>query len=626
MVKATIPTPSNSFGDQVVENLGEGTDKVIVQRISGYTLGANLENMHVDHGATGFGASGVWVASGNDGANVITTTDGYILGIGAVTRYEIYGGGDNDTITGANQGKLGDILDGGSGDDTINGLSGDDLLRGGEGADTLNGGTNFKGGDTADYSLAASGIIVNMSLAIEGLGGEAAGDNYTGIENVTGSEHGDSITGNSAANVLKGGGGDDTLYGFGGTDTLDGGAGSDRLEGGAGADKMFGGADDDTLVVDRLDTIDGGAGRDMVFADATTAALGFQFNLAGTNVEYVSGNTGKDTFNATTNTASDYHLEFLGNAGNDTLLGGSGLEYFWGGQGADTFVFSGSRADYAITTDAGLGPWAGWTYIEKIGDAGGDWLISVENLQFADQTITTPDSYVQFNGTAGIDIRTGSALRDEMYGGAGNDVLSGDGGTDILSGGAGNDTLSGGEGNDALFIDNADIVSGGEGYDTVYADDSQGPLGLNFTVGSTGVEAVWGGRGADVIDASGAPGNINGIGVALYGNAGDDRLIGTAFIDLIEGGLGDDTLTGGLGSDSFVFNLDGPAGGRDTITDFEDDADTLDIWNPNTGAYLNYADVTVADSADGAVVTYGNVEIVLAGLTASQIDQSDFIV
>lgn len=586
----------DSLGDTVIEGEGDGIDTIVALNVNGYVLGADVENLLI--GVTqGFAPLTVFTGTGNGGDNAMA-------GVGKDVSFALYGLEGADQLRGANLAAFGDLLDGGAGNDKLYGQAGTDTLRGGAGNDHLDGGT---GTDTADYSLASSGIIVDMTKAIEGLGGEALGDNFVSIENVTGSEYGDIITGNSATNVLKGGKGDDIIRGGGGKDVLLGEDGND------------------TMFVDRLDIIDGGAGRDMVFADSSTVAAGFNFNLAGTNAEYVSGNAGKDTFNASTNTGSDYHLEFLGNAGNDTLLGGSGLEYFWGGQGADTFIFSGNRADYAITTDVDLGPWAGWTYIEKIGDAGGDWLMSVETLQFADQTISAPDAYVQYNGTAGANIRIGSDVRDEMYGGAGNDTLSGGGGTDILNGGAGADTLSGGDGNDALFIDNADIVSGGEGYDTVYADDSQGPLGLNFTVGSTGIEAVWGGRGSDVIDASTAPAFAPSLGVSLYGNAGNDTLIGSTFLDLIEGGLGDDTLTGGLGEDSFIFNLNGPGGGRDTITDFEDGADTLDIWDPSTSAYLGYADVTVADSAEGAVITYSNGEIVLAGILASQIDQNDFV-
>lgn len=586
----------DSFDDEIVELKDGGTDTVVVVDLNGYELGTNLENLLlvVSPGI----ADGDYAATGNE-------LDNLMAGTAQDTGIRLFGLGGNDQLRGANLATTGDRLDGGEGNDKLFGQAGNDFLIGGAGNDLLDGGA---GNDTADYSSALSGITVDMSKVVEGLGGEALGDDFVSIENVTGSGFADTITGNSAANILRGGDGADILSGGAGKDTLDGGFG------------------DDTLFADNLDTLVGSAGWDMVYATSGTVAAGFKFSFAGTNIEYAAGNAGKDVFDASSNTAKDFAIEIVGNAGNDTLLGGSGYEFFWGGQGTDTFVIAGDRADYTITEDTGLGPWAGWTYIEKIGEPNhGDWIISVETLKFADQTIAAPTAYVVFNGTAGIDNRTGTDARDEMYGGAGNDILSGGGGTDILNGGAGKDTLSGGEGNDALFIDNSDIVSGGGGYDTAYADDSLGPIGLNFAVGSTGIEEVWGGRGADLIDASGVPDIGSGIGVVLYGNAGNDTLIGSAFDDFIEGGVGDDTLTGGGGKDTFAFNFDNPAGGRDTITDFADGADKLSIWNPNTETYVAYTDVTVADSGGGAVVTFGSIQIVLQGITAAQINQNDFV-
>lgn len=603
--------------DQTIsEAFNEGTDKAQVVAF-GYTLAANVENMDV----VSYGGS--QLAYGNELNNIITTQTAF-LGSVPYGQFTLFGAAGNDTITGGDFATVGDALDGGAGNDKLYGKAGDDTLRGGIGNDLLDGGA---GNDTADYSLASSGVTANLTTPRLNTG-EAAGDTYTSIENLSGSGFSDTLTGNGSANVLRGLDGHDALYGLGGADTLDGGAGNDRLEGGVGADKFHGGAGDDIIFADNQDTVfDGGSGWDMVFADATTAAAGFKFNLAGTDVEYVSGNTGNDRFDATANTARDFNVEFVGNGGNDTLVGGSGIEWFWGGQGADTFVFSGNRADYTIIEDTGRGGWFGWTYVEQVGGAGiGDWIFSVETLQFADQTIAAPTAYVVFNGTAGIDIRTGTEARDEMYGGAGNDTLSGGGGTDVLTGGLGKDTLNGGEGNDALFIDNADIVSGGAGYDIAYADDSQVPLGLVFNVGNTGIEAVWGSRGADVIDASSAPDFAAGIAVSLYGNAGNDRLIGSAFIDVIEGGLGDDILTGGLGGDYFAFNENSLAGGRDTITDFEHGADKLSIWDTAASTYVGLGQVSIADSADGAVVTYGNVDVLLQGVAASLIDQNDFFV
>src|SRR5258708_1592375 len=75
--------------------------------------------------------------------------------------------------------------------DDIFGLSGNDLLIGGAGADSLDGGT---GTDTASYSTASVGVVANL-LAPAGNTGDAAGDSYTSIENLTGSNFADTLTG-----------------------------------------------------------------------------------------------------------------------------------------------------------------------------------------------------------------------------------------------------------------------------------------------------------------------------------------------------------------------------------------------------------------------------------------------
>ncbi len=102
----------------------------------------------------------------------------------------------------------------------------------------LIGGTGI---DTEIFSNSTSGVNVNMAT---GSGGEAQGDTLSGIENITGSAHANTLTGDSGANdILSGaagndrldrGAGDDTLLGSDGDDTLIGGSGNDVLSGGSG--------------------------------------------------------------------------------------------------------------------------------------------------------------------------------------------------------------------------------------------------------------------------------------------------------------------------------------------------------------------------------------------------------
>jgi len=125
-----------------------------------------------------------------------------------------------------------DTLDGGTGNDKLYGGDGNDVLTGGAGSDRLDGGA---GTDTASYATATSAVVANLSSPSSNKG-EASGDTYTSVENLTGSNYADTLNGNSSANQLIGGSGADKLYGAGGNDTLTGGAGADYLDGGSGTD------------------------------------------------------------------------------------------------------------------------------------------------------------------------------------------------------------------------------------------------------------------------------------------------------------------------------------------------------------------------------------------------------
>jgi Ca2+-binding RTX toxin-like protein len=120
-----------------------------------------------------------------------------------------------------------DRLYGDDGNDTLDGGIGNDVLLGGRGADTLIGGAGI---DTASYGTSSAAVRVDLRTG-QGLSGDALGDTFNGIENLTGSNFDDDLNGDAGDNTLNGGLGNDFLVGGRGQDILIGGAGKDRLFG-----------------------------------------------------------------------------------------------------------------------------------------------------------------------------------------------------------------------------------------------------------------------------------------------------------------------------------------------------------------------------------------------------------
>ena len=87
-------------------------------------------------------------------------------------------------------------------------------MHGGDGTDTLN------------YATSPERVFVFL-LTQQANSGDAVGDSFSGIENVTGSSHDDFIVGDDGVNVLTGGSGNDELIGLGGADIMIGGNGND---------------------------------------------------------------------------------------------------------------------------------------------------------------------------------------------------------------------------------------------------------------------------------------------------------------------------------------------------------------------------------------------------------------
>ena len=135
-----------------------------------------------------------------------------------------------------------------------------------------------------------------------------------------------------------------------------------------------------------------------------------------------------------------------------------------------------------------------------------------------------------------------------------------------MDGGPGDDRLFGGRGDDELY--------GGEGSDTLK--------------GGTGADTLWGGSGDDMLD----------------------------------GGAGADVLDGGIGFDTFIF---APGHGEDTVTDFRNGRDLIDI---KAFGLPGFDDLAVSSDTGGVIIDltdHGGGTILLEGFDSANLDAADFL-
>ena len=543
-----------------------------------------------------------------------------------------------------------DILEGDLRDNRLEGLGGADELIGGPGS------------DTAAYSLSAAAVLVNLHDGTA-LGGDAEGDTFAGIENLTGSAHADSLTGDPMTNRLEGGAGDDLLEGRDGADELAGGPGLDaavyrgspagvevRLHDGTA---RGGHAEGDTFPL--MQTIDyvgtGGVAREVEVTDIE--------NLRGSDFDDILAGDFGDNLLEGLNGSDELH----GREGNDSLFGGLGDDELYGGEG-DDWLSGGPGADMLRGGDGNdsAGYLSSDTGVEVRlhdgtalgGDAVGDTFAGIENLI----------------GSNHADILAGDPMDNLLQGKGGNDVLEGRGGNDRLEGAFGTDVLDGGEGDDVLAGQGgADELSGGPGQDTaVYSlsyagvvvrlhdrtargGDAEGdtfgtvmvehtdPDGSTRMVELPDVENLNGSRHDDVLAGDvrdnwlrggggddtlyGGPGGGDDIlqggsgNDKLYGGIGDDYIEGNAGNDQLRGGSGDDWLFGGAGDDTYFL---APGGGDDIIeglgtgtdkidlTAFEDIRSIDDLDMAQNGDYL---ELDLAEQGGGTVTLLNTDEAAL---------------
>ncbi|WP_283810006.1 calcium-binding protein [Bradyrhizobium guangzhouense] len=441
----------------------------------------------------------VLIATGNGNNNIYLNTSG---GDTVLT-----GSGSDVVLIGVGPGGI-------TGGDSINSGAGNDII-----SDNSTGGSTLSGGAGNDALY-----YYNMT------GGGGFGDTLLG------GDGNDTLSaGGSNGSVLHGGNNDDVLISndwvYGAANTLFGDDGNDALYGGYAEDSLYGGNGNDTLTAGAgyNQLLDGGAGDDLILGSGQPLP-GIQIS----SIDTMQGGEGNDTIYTLSDNTEGRNALAYGDAGNDTIIAGTGFDSLSGGDGNDLLV----GGSHTVTIS---------------GDAGDDVLYS-------------QSAWTSFGAGTAL---SGGDGNDSLYAGSGSDSLNGDAGNDLLVGGANTLFEDGGTGDDVIYTNDFpslgtgaaayggagnDSIYAGYGYDTLYGGD-----GNDLEVGGRNTVALHGGNDDDVLysQSIAASGIQAGTATTLYGDAGNDTLYGGAGDDTLYGGAGNDVLVAGSGTQTLIGGDDG---------------------------------------------------------------------
>ena len=450
-------------------------------------------------------------------------------------------------------------------------------------------------GDGADAVFVKDGVLVPVNLDGGSDDDVLVLDGATTCTDPIGSVTGCSqLFGGDGADLISavgdvrmdGGTGDDILQHHGtGTARMSGGDGADNLLGSSATDYLDGGNGDDQLIGPGA-AFYGGAGN-----DAITAVI----DSAHPRAMVINGGTGTDKALLTYGAVADQIS--LGAAGGACGADGCSLTMGYGLRGgASTPQLVTGIED--LTIDAG---------------AGGD-LVTVDDLAGSGLGALTID----LGRTATINGYRQESIEGSSFTQTVPDVrYSPDRGADaiVLNGSAAGDTFTVTTSGDTTNV----AVQTSVAY-TVALLHGVRPEGDSLTVAGLG--------GDDTLDAHTE--SADNLALILASGAGDDRVIGSAYDDVIDSGTGDDRVTGGDGYDTFS-----DAGGNDTLIEtFDRDfllADNLLVIGqvasrtPGTGftngiaedlkGIFENATLTAGDAANTFLVGDADGRVVVRGAT-----------
>lgn len=546
------------------------------------------------------GTSGNNSYTGTDNADVIVGNGGSDTLIGLAGWDIIFSGARNTAVTDPYDAPINaESLDKGNEADVLDGGDFDDLLFAGYN-DSVDGGSQVGHGDVLYISFQGASAGVNADFRqLDGGGTMTIGlgvlKNIENIGYLQGSNFDDVLvlmTGQYMLGThIYGAGGNDYILasynsGFRGS-SLYGGDGNDTIDARPAqyAPDIFGDAGNDTIYASG-NIVQGGKGNDTIYGNGEFHGGEGRDHIFIEGGATVWGGIGDDDIHGST-----YISSMFGEAGADTIIGGTGSESLYSAtlntdgsaddRGTEKDILAGGAGQDILSVGIGDDADGGADADSLFLSLGGSAVAVTLNTRFfkPSQTFTllggtyqNLETLYQLSLTDFNDRLTVAGLPNSLFvaTGAGNDIVTTTTSSATITGGAGNDRLISGTA--------ADGFNGGDGIDTIdYSKYTTGvAVALSLIPGNDGsgaggdvvlnVENIVGSALADTLTGND---QVNGIS----GGAGDDRLTG---------GKGADTLSGGIGADRFVFAAVSDTGGLgnngDLIKDFQHlEGDRIDL-------------------------------------------------
>jgi Ca2+-binding RTX toxin-like protein len=464
----------DSGGDVVTETSTGGIDTVR-ETLSGYAIGANIENARIlsTGAANVYGNSldnTIWAGAGDNyisgGAGSDTVSYGYSTsGVNAwlaLAGAQNTGGSGSDTLVSIENligSAFNDSLKGNSANNILNGGDGNDTLNGGLGADTMIGGT---GNDVFVIDRATDVIVENAGEGTDtvqsSLSSTTLGANLENLIIATSTDA--NAYGNSLNNIIFAGAGNNIINGGLGTDTVS----YLSASGPVTIDLSIAGAQNTTSsgidTLQNIENVDGSAYNDYLHGNSL--------------VNRLSGGAGNDTLD--------------GGSGNDVLIGGLGSDTYYAQTGdiviEQVAAVNGGGTDTVITTSASYTLGANLEWLQLAGTGPQDGYGNVlDNVIFAGSGdnimngFSGNDTVSYLNATAGVNINLDLTVA-QTTGGSGSDTLLdfenliGSNFDDVLIGSEGDNTINALQGNDLIIGDGgSDKLIGGDGADVFRYQD-----------------------------------------------------------------------------------------------------------------------------------------------------------